>query len=275
MIAAPPSRDPHDRVARWLLAGLVWGLMASAASAADLTDAAIRAYDEYFAAARQVFVALAVAEPSSRPEGDTTRAVRGAARPGSEDGILSRPGGLVHHWRGEIFLPGVTLDQVLAISQAYADYPRIFTPVRAATVLPPTDQALHVQFRMKASSGGFSATLDVRSRIQWVRVDERRAYVVSSSEEIREVVDAGKPTERRLPEGHDSGYLWRSTSMTRFAAEGGGVWMSMETIALSRPFPSFLVWVLEPIARRLGRGSVENSMREFAQAVRDRVKLAP
>jgi hypothetical protein len=262
-------------MARWLIAGLVWGLVSSPASAADLTDAAIRAYDEYFAAARQAFVALAVAEPSSRPERDRARAVRAAARPGAGDGILSKPDSLVHHWRGEIFLPGATLDQVIAISQAYADYPRIFAPVRAATVLPQTDQALHVLFRMKASGGGLSATLDLRTRIQWMRLDERRAYVVSSSEEIREAANAGKPTERLLPEGHDSGYLWRAASMTRFVAEGGGVWMAMETIGLSRPFPALLGWVLEPIARRLGRGSIEDSMREFAQAVGERSKLAP
>ena len=196
-------------------------------------------------------------------------------QPGSGDGILSTPGSLVHHWRGEIFLPSVTLDQVLVLSQGYADYPRIFKPIRAATLLPPSEDALHVLFRMKASGGGLSATLDVRSRIQWTRVDQRRAYVVSTSQEIREVSNAGRPDERLLPEGHDSGYLWRAASMTRFLADAGGVWMAMETVGLSRPLPPLLGWVLEPIARRVGRGSVEESMAEFAQAVAARGKLAP
>lgn len=253
-------------VARWLSLFLVWALAPSPASAAELTGAAIRAYDEYFAAAREAFVALA-----TKP----TPASGTGVEPGSGDGILAKPGGLVHHWRGEIFLPDVTLDQVLAISQAYADYPRIFKPIRAATVLPPAGDDLRVQFRMRSSGGGLSATLAVRSRIHWVRVDERRAYVVSSSEEIREVSHPGRADERLLPEGRDSGYLWRAASMTRFAAEDGGVRMTMETVGLSRPFPSFIGWMLEPIARRIGRGSVADSMRAFAQAVRDRGKLAP
>jgi hypothetical protein len=33
--------------------------------------------------------------------------------------------------------------------------------------------------------------------------------------------------------------------------------------------------MIEPIARRVGRGSVEDSMKEFAQALEDRGKLAP
>jgi hypothetical protein len=259
-------------VVRIYVAVLVWALIASPAAAAELTDAAVRAYDEYFAAARQAFVALATS-PATRHEPDSDR--HGVAGPGSGDGILSKPESLIHHWRGEIFLPSVTLDEVIAMSQDYAEYPRIFKPIRAVTLLPSADQALRARFRMRGSGGGLSATFDVRSRIHWVRASPQRAYVVSTSEEIHEVANAGKPAERLLPEGHDSGYLWRAASMTRFTADGGGVWMAMETVGLSRPFPSLLGWMLEPIARRLGRGSVEASMAEFAQAVRDRSKLTP
>lgn len=263
-------------MARALVVALVCGLASVRASAADLTEAASRGYEEYFSAARKAFIALATAAPESRTERDAARAAGGAVQPGSGDGILSRPGSLIHHWRGEMFLAGVTLDRAIAVSQGYADYPRIFKPIRAATVLPSTTPGtFHVLFRMKASGGGLSATLDVRSRIQWVRVDERRAYVVSVAEEVREVANAGKPNERLLPAGHDSGYLWRAATMTRFVADTGGLWMVMETVGLSRPFPPVIGWVIEPIARRVGRGSVEDSMKEFAQALEDRGKLAP
>ena len=263
-------------MARALVAALVCGLASVPASAADLSEAASRGYDEHFSAARKAFVALATAAPESRPGRGSARSGRGTVQPGSGDGILSNPGSLIHHWRGETFLAGVTLDRAIAVSQAYADYPRIFKPIRAATVLPSTaPDAFHVSFRMKASGGGLSATLDVRSRIQWVRVDERRAYVVSVAEEVREVANAGKPNERLLPEGHDSGYLWRAATMTRFVADAGGLWMVMETVGLSRPFPPVVGWLIEPIARRVGRGSVEDSMKEFAQALDDRSKLAP
>ena len=262
--------------ARCLALALACALFPIRAQAADLTDAAIRAYDAYLAGARRDFVERARSNsPHLVADSNDPRTRRGVAQPGSGDGILSHPDSLVHHWRGEIFLPDTTLDAVIGLSQGYADYPRIFRPIRAATVLPPSGDAVNVLFRMRASGGGLSATLDVRTRSEWVRVDERRAYVVSTSQEIREVKDAGRPGERLLPAGHDSGYLWRAATMTRFLADGGGVWMAMETVGLSRPFPMMLGWMIEPIARRVGRGSVEQSMQEFAHAVAERGKLAP
>jgi hypothetical protein len=41
----------------------------------------------------------------------------------------------------------------------------------------------------------------------------------------------------------------------------------METLGLTRRFPPLLGWVLEPIAKRLGRKSVETSLEEFRTAV--------
>jgi hypothetical protein len=88
------------------------------------------------------------------------------------------------------------------------------------------------------------------------------------------VKDAGKTTERYLPAGQDSGYLWRASAFTRFVEEDGGVYMEMETVGLSRPFPALLGWVIEPIARRIGRGSVEESAQEFRRAVQMRFPKA-
>ena len=100
-----------------------------------------------------------------------------------------------------------------------------------------TGATVRIQMRMRGSGGGLSATLDVSSRAQYVQLDPRRAYVVSRSESIREVADAGQPSERLLPEGQDSGYLWRAATFTRNVVVEQGVLVEMETIGLSRPFP--------------------------------------
>ena len=134
---------------------------------------------------------------------------------------------------------------------------------------------VRIQLRMRASGGGLSATLDVWSRAQYIQLDRRRAYVVSRSESIREVTNAGQPSERLLPEGQDSGYLWRAGAFTRNVVVEEGVLLEMETIGLSRPFPRGFGWIIEPIARRIGRRSVEQSLQEFRQAVLQRSKLAP
>jgi hypothetical protein len=78
----------------------------------------------------------------------------------------------------------------------------------------------------------------------------------------------GKRNESLLPVGKDSGYLWRAHTLTQFIAEENGVFIVMETLGLSRQFPPLTGWIIEPIARRIGRKSVEGSLDEFLTAIR-------
>jgi hypothetical protein len=156
------------------------------------------------------------------------------------------------------------------VSRAYRDYPAIFPPVVSSSILSDTGNALRVKFRMRESAGGMTAVLDIVSNIQYTRVDPAHAYVISTSDDIREVENAGRPGERLLPAGRDSGYLWRSATFTRFVEADGGVYMTMETVALSRKFPPLLGWVIEPIARRIGRRSVAGSVDQFRKAMQMR-----
>ena len=245
--------------------------------AAELPDAAARAFDAYFEDARSAFVATATTqdEASAAREATPLRGGRTIAEPGGGDGIVEAPSSLIHHWRGRTLVPGVTLDQVLAASRDYASYPKIYPPIQRAKVLSDDGATVRIQLRMRASGGGLSATLDVLSRAQYIQLDSRRAYVVSRSESIREVTDPGQPSERVLPEGQDSGYLWRAGALTRNVVVEQGVLVEMETLGLSRPLPRGLGWIIEPIARRIGRRSVEQSLQEFRQAVLQRSKLAP
>ena len=106
--------------------------------------------------------------------------------------------------------------------------------------------------------------------ISLIRTNEidRVAYALSTADDIREVENAGQRDERLLPAGQDSGYLWRASNFTRFTEREDGVYVEMETIGLSRGFPPFLGWLIEPIARRLGRKSIERSLEEFIAEVR-------
>ena len=242
--------------------------MVCAVVAAELTGAAAQAYSAYFNKARQSFLDrvnrganIADVDRVVLRDGGTV------VHAGEGDGILPAPDSLIHHWFAATMIPGVTLDQVVSVSRAYADYPTIFHPVMTAKVVADEGDALRVQLRMRESAGGMSATLDMTSRVVYSRLDARHAHVISTTEEIREVKDAGQSDERRLPAGNDSGYLWRAGAFTRFVDEGNGVYMEMETIGLSRPFPPMLGWMIEPIARRIGRRSVEQSVHEFREAV--------
>jgi hypothetical protein len=257
-----------SRVARWAVVTALVGLSVSPLVAAALTAAAAKAYVEYIDRARRAFLDR-VNQPIAA--GDTQRAALHReeiiAGPGGGDGIQTMPDSLIHHWRGTVFIPRTTLSQALSVSRAYPDYPNIFRPVVAAKVLSEGGDSLRVQFRMRQSAGGITGTVDMWSDIRYVRVDPTHAYVISMADTIREVKDAGRPNERYLEPGQDRGYLWRGVTFTRFVEADGGVYMEMETIGLSRAFPPLLGWVIEPIARRIGRASVENSMQEFRRGV--------
>ena len=45
-----------------------------------------------------------------------------AGRPGSGNGIVEVPDGLIHHWRGAAFLADATVDTALQLSRNYAQY---------------------------------------------------------------------------------------------------------------------------------------------------------
>lgn len=180
--------------------------------------------------------------------------------------------GLIHHWLGVSF-KGAAVAQADAIARDYTAYSKVYKPVVSAKVLSQQGDSYRVLIRLKEGEAGISAVLDVRSAVDYRKEDSGAIVAVSRSEEIRQVENAGRPNESLLPVGQDSGYLWRANTLTSFVPEEGGVVVVMETLGLSRRFPRGLGWIIEPIARRLGRRSVEKSLDEFATAIRRSASL--
>jgi hypothetical protein len=250
-----------------VIVGLVL-VAAASAVAAELRPEAARAYDTYVARVQAAFVARAPSELVPVRFGRVRRDGDFDAEPAEQDGIIGVPSGLVHHWAGGTLIGGVSLRQVLDVSMSYGDYHRVYQPIVASRLLDRQGDTFRALFRIREGVSGVSAVLDVRSQIGYVFPRDGRAYVISRAEEIREVVGAGGDDEEYLPAGQDSGYLWRAHTFTIFIERPNGVYVEMETVGLSREFPAMLGWVIEPIARRLGRKSVEASLREFRDAVR-------
>jgi hypothetical protein len=240
------------------------------AAAADLQDRTRRAYEEYAARATQRFVDRARDGASGNATGEPSRSATPSVRPAREDGILSIPGGLIHHWTGSTFISGVTLQDALDVSFEYGAYRTIYTPVVSSKLLGRDGDTFRVLLRIKGSGGGLSATLDVTSRVQYFYPDDQRVYSISTSEDIREITHAGTPAESSRPPGHDSGFLWRAATFNSLLAIDEGVVAETETLGLSRSFPPMLGWFIEPIAKRLGRESVRKSLQEFSEAVKAR-----
>jgi hypothetical protein len=238
---------------------------------AEVDERALRAYQAHADRARRAFIDH-VEDDRLRPLGHdpTLKAGTIVARAGSEDGIVSVPGGLVHHWMAAAFFPSTSLDEVLTLARDIDKYPTIYESIVSARVLDRGSHAadtMKVKLRIEERAGIISAILDLTSNVRYVRLDTYRAYSVTEAIEIREIADAGKPSERLLAPGQDHGYLWRAHTFARYIERVGGVYAELETLGLSRGFPSLLGWLIEPIARRLGRKSVEGSLKEFRVAL--------
>jgi hypothetical protein len=234
--------------------------------AAELQRRTSDAYDAYLHRARQTFVGRLQQMP-----GDVAAQPHGpSAAPAHGDGIIDVPGGLVHHWEGGVFIEDVSLDQAVGVSTAYSSYSTIYANVMASQLLEHDRNTYRVHLRLRESEAGIKAVLDVTSTVTYFFPEAGEAYSISNADEIREVTNAGTNRERLLPAGSDSGYLWRGNTFTRYLSIAGGVYVEIETLGLSRRFPPLLGWIIEPIARRLGRRSVVNALQEYAAALRHR-----
>jgi len=156
---------------QFLLVAAMIGLSVSTLVAAVLTDRAAKAYAEYADRARQSFLNR-VNQPVGSGDGEraSLRKEEVIVSPAGGDGIQTMPDSLIHHWRGAVFIRGVTLDQVVSVSRAYRDYPKIFPPVIAATVLSDESEALRVQFRMKQSAASSTREAAIAA---WPRACQR------------------------------------------------------------------------------------------------------
>jgi hypothetical protein len=235
---------------------------AAPAAAADLQPRTAQAFEKYADEMTRDFVARAMKNST------TARRCDGViiARAGNGDGILNVPDGLIHHWLGLAYVQGATLKEVNQVARDYSAYPKVYKAVVSSKVLSQQGDSYRVLIRLKEDAG-LTAVLDVRSAVEY-RTQRGGITATSKSEEIRQVENFGKRNESLLPVGKDSGYLWRAHTLTHFIPEEGGVFIVMETLGLSRQFPPLTGWIIEPIARRIGRKSVEGSLDEFLTAIR-------
>jgi hypothetical protein len=89
--------------------------------------------------------------------------------------------------------------------------------------------------------------------VQIVRLDANRVYIVSNAIRVQEVADYGEPSQHLYPENERPGYVWRTMGLTRLEQRDGGVYVEMETIALSRGIPVAFRWLVKPLTDKLPR----------------------
>jgi hypothetical protein len=78
------------------------------------------------------------------------------------------------------------------------------------------------------------------------------------SARIAELEHPEQPDSPVFPADHGHGYLWRVNNYWRLEEKDGGVYMQVESIALSRDVPALFAWFFNPLIRRVSRQTLAN-----------------
>jgi len=172
---------------------------------------------------------------------------------------IDLPGGAVHHWVGQVFLPGVALKDLLAELQAPTSRAWVPAEVRRMRVTADPNGGLRVFMRVQRDSL-VDVTYDIEHAVQYRTQAAGHATSRSTSRHIVQIDDPGTPAERGRPEGQDYGFMWRLNAYWRYIPVDGGVLVVCESIALSRSVPLLVRMVAAPMIDRVSRESVENTL---------------
>jgi hypothetical protein len=84
---------------------------------------------------------------------------------------------------------------------------------------------------------------------------------------VQEVADYGQPNQHLFSEDRRPGYVWRSFVLQRIEARDGGVYIELETVALSRGIPLEVRWLIKPLTDQLPRRLMLDTLNETRVAV--------
>jgi len=254
-----------------LLAGAVLRIHAapapaSAASAAELQNRTIQAFDRYVRLTEArlngnaSFLWIDTLPEAQRREAIHTvqRKELSIERLETKDNgrEIDVPGGLIHHWVGTAFVQGASINDASAILQDYNEHHRIYAPTVAASKLQSRDGDRFTFFLRFVMKKVITVTVNSDHEAVFRKPAADRAEGWIHSTRIAEVENAGTPTEREKPIGDDGGYLWRLNTYWRLLARDGGLYIHCESVSLSRGIPFGFGWMIGPFVTSIPRESL-------------------
>jgi hypothetical protein len=187
-----------------------------------------------------------------------------------EDKPIDIPHGLIHHWLGIVFIPEVTLAQTLAELQDYADQPGKYAPiVRQAKILEHNGNEFKI-YRQYYHKHLVTVVINAEFDDVYGALSASRATIRSYSTRIAEVADFNQAAEHELPVGNDHGYVWRYYNYCHIEEKDSGVYVQVESVALSRTVPAAFEWLVNPLIQSIPRDVFIDLLSQTRKAVLNR-----
>jgi hypothetical protein len=187
---------------------------------------------------------------------------------------IEAPDGLIHHWIGAVFIPGVSLRQVLDLVEDYDDHQDIYRPeVTRSRLVEHKGNDYRIYYRLRKKKV-ITVTFNTNHDVHYFPVDSTHCHSRSIATRIAEVVDADQPDEHEKPIGHDGGFLWRMNSYWRFEEKDQGVYVEVESISLTRDIPTGLGWLIRAFVTKIPRESLLMTLGATRSALEARLHAA-
>jgi putative flippase GtrA len=175
-------------------------------------------------------------------------------------GAIDVGAGTISHWRGYVFVPGVTVDDLLdGVALAGPQTAHEQEDVLESRVLGRDGDSLRLFLKLQRKAL-VTVAYNTEHLVSYERRGSGRAISRSVSTRIAELENPGTLAEREKSAGQDRGFLWRLHSYWRYQAVPGGVIVELESLTLSRDVPWALRPVASPIIDRIARESMTRTL---------------
>ena len=168
------------------------------------------------------------------------------------------PSAMVHHWRGAILIPGMTVTRLVAALEQRAPPPGQ-ADVLESQILERRPDWMRVSLKLQRKDI-VTVVYNTEHVVVFSRINDARAVSASTATRIAEVADVKTPQEHELRAGDDRGFLWRLNTYWRYEQAANGVIAECESITLSRDIPPIVKYVVRPLADRAARESMTSTL---------------
>jgi putative flippase GtrA len=263
---APATNSVSKRIPVIALVLLLSGPALAEVEAAELKPETIRAWNEYVRMLEQQFEDETHGTGSFLGADFNSSARRASLRRGDiplENIVTDAAdidGGTISHWRGYMFVSGVSVDDLLdgaAVRGAARKHQQ--EDVLDSRVLGRDGDSLRLFLKLRRTAI-VTVAYNTEHAVTYSRLTPTRGTSRSVSTRIAELEDAGTSQEREKPVGKDRGFIWRLHSYWRYEAVDGGVIVQLDSVTLSRDIPWAIRVMAAPIIDRIARESMNRTL---------------
>ena len=186
---------------------------------------------------------------------------------GGDGHAIPCPEGMIHHWEGLVFIPGVHVDEVLQILEDYDHHSSYYAPDVTESKLESREgQHFRVFLRFRRQKV-ITVVLNTEHDVRYFRDGPDRAHSRSSATHIAEVDNPGKSNQHEKPREDDGGFLWGMETWWRMEEKDGGIYLQSEVVSLTRDIPAGLAWMIGPFVTSIPKDTLAFTLEATRKAV--------